>query len=180
MATTAKSLQIFKDIVSMFLGGCRTFAIKMMYMQIVFAAAMLACVIVTLQSSFSVATKTVIVSGFFCVVFQAVFVGRKPFVNLTNFSFTLTFWTSVLWAGLVDKILTALRAVKNGALWGYTLIQAHFAKRLNVLLTAVLRFASLTNPLGTSSGCVTSTANNTMFGGVWHQRLLGRLFRILT
>lgn len=180
MTTPAKRQQVLKDMVSVFLGGCRAFAVNMMNLKVILAAAVLAGVVVALQSGVSVSAEVVIVTGFFGVLLQAVFIRRKPFMDFSNLCFALALGAAMLGAGLVHKILITLRAVKDGAFRGHALIQAHFAKRLSVLLAAVFRFARLTDPLGAASGGVASTANDTLFGGVGHQRLLGRLFRILT
>jgi hypothetical protein len=180
MTTTAKGLQVLKDIVPMFFGRCRSFAVNMMNVKVIFASAVLAGVIVTLQSGFSVSAKAVVVFCFLGVLLQAILIGRKPLVNFANLCFALAFWATMLRAGLVDKILTALRAVKHGAFRSCALIQTHLAERLNVLLAAVLRLASFTDPLGAAGGGVAATANGTVLGGVWHKSLLGRFFRILT
>jgi hypothetical protein len=179
MTTPAKRQQVFKDIVSMFLGGCRAFAVNVVDVKVVFAAAVLAGVLVTLQGGISVSAEAVVIFCFFGVLLQAIFVRRKPFMDFANLCFALALGAAMLGAGLVDKILTAFGAVKDSAFRGCALIQTHLTKRLNVLLAAVFGFTRFTDPLGAASGGVASTANDTLFGGVGHKRLLGRLIHIL-
>jgi hypothetical protein len=180
MTTTAKSLQILKDIVSVFFGGCCAVAVNVMNLKIILAAAVLAGVVVTFQSSVSISPEIVVVAGLLGVLLQTIFVGCKPLVNFANLCFSLAFCATVLWARFVNKIFATLRAVKDGAFWGYALLLPHFAKRLSILLAAIIRLARFADPLCAASGRVTLIANNTMLGGVRHKRLLGRFIRILT
>lgn len=179
MTATAKGLQILKGVIPLLLGGRCAFAVNVMNLKVAFASAVLTGVVIAQKGCVSVASKIVVVTSFFGVLLQALFIGRKPLMDFANLCGSLAIRASVLRARFVNKILSAFWAVKDCTLWCSALLQTHFTQRLHILLTAVFRLAGLTNLLTRAGRRVISTTNNTVFGGVWHKRLLSRLFHIL-
>lgn len=134
MAATAKRHEIFKRIVSELFCGCRAFAINVMNMQVLYASAMLAGVLIALQGGFAVAAEHVIVFGGLCVLFFAFSIKGKPTVDAIKLLGLLATWAAVLRSGSVLKIIAAIRAHQHGANWRGTFSKAKLAQSLSVLL----------------------------------------------
>ena len=154
MATTAKSLQILENIVSVFFRSCRAVAVHVMNVQIVLATAVLAGMVVALQGGFSVSPEIVIVSGLFCVLFFALRIKSKPTVDAFKFFGLLALWASVLRAGLVFKVFSAVRAHQDRANRRSTSRNAKRPQMLSVALGSVRIAASWAGLLVASSGLV--------------------------
>ena len=180
MTTTAKGLQVLKDIVSMFLGGCRSVAVNMVNLKVILASAVLAGVIVTLQSSVPVSPKIVIVAGLLGVLFQALFIADKPFSNLAYLMSLLTAWASFLWARSVLKVLSAIGTVQNGPHRDATLFCTKFAQGFNVLLSLVFWRTAFANLLDRAGRLKYSLTHSASFWFVGHLILLSRNICILT
>jgi hypothetical protein len=159
MTTTAQRQQVFQSVVSGFLGRCSAVAVDVMNVQIIFAAAVLACVLVALQGRISVAAEVIVVAGFLGVLLQSLFVRGKPFVYSPNFRLALAFGAAMLRASGVLKIISALSAHQNGAYRGYATRFTQPSQVRNVFLSCVLRLAYRAHLLRCGSGLVGGAAH---------------------
>jgi len=162
MTPTAQRQQVFQSIVSGFLGRCYSVAVNVVNLQIIFASAVLACVLVALQSSFSIATKESLVLCFFACSFVVLWVCSKPLVNTAHVEFALTFGAPVLNAGSKYKVISAVGALLNRAFQ-----RSASSKGLSLSRRFSLRFFKLSRAAGAgllrcASGCVGHAANNTL------------------
>lgn len=133
MAATAKRHEILKRIVSELFCGCRAFPINVMNMQVLYASAMLAGVLIALQSGFAVAAEHVIVFGVLCVLLFSFRIKGKPAVNAIELLGLLATWAAVLWSGLVLKVIAAVRAQQHSANGNSAFSKAKLAQPLGVL-----------------------------------------------
>jgi hypothetical protein len=154
VARPAQSKQIVQRIVSLVFWCRDAFAINVMNVQIVLATAVLAGMVVALQSGFSASPEIVIVSSLFCVLFFALRIKNKPTVDAFKFFGLLALWASVLRAGLVFKVFSAVRAHQDRANRRSTSRNAKRPQMLSVALGSVRIAASWAGLLVASSGLV--------------------------
>lgn len=133
MAATAKRHEILKRIVAEIFCGCRAFAVNVMNMQVFYASAMLAGVLIALQGGFAVAAEHVIVFGGLCVLLLAFRIKGKPAVNAIELFGLLATWAAMLGSGLVFKIIAAIRAHQHSANGRGSFSKAKLAQPLSVL-----------------------------------------------
>jgi len=115
MTPTAQRQKVFQSVISGFLRRGHAVSINVVNVQIVFAAAMLACVLVALQGSFAVAAKEGIVFVLLAHGLVVLWICGKPLMNAAHVELALTFRATVLYAGLKNKVIAATRALLNGA-----------------------------------------------------------------
>lgn len=166
MTTTAQRQQVFQSIVSGFLGRCHAIAVDVVNVQIVFAAAVLAGVLVALQGGFAVAVKVVVVAGLVGVLFQAFFVRSKPFMNALNFCFALARRAAVLGACSVLKVIATFGAKQDGSSGRLPALAAKLTQSLYVLFSPVGRLAGLADLLRRAGRLVGGFATGANFIGV--------------
>ena len=135
MAATAKRYEIFKRVVAELFCGCRAFAVDVMNMQVLYASAMLAGVLIALQGGFAVAAEQVIVFGGLCVLLLAFRIKGKPAVNAIELFGLLATRAAVLGSGLVFKIIAAIRAHQHSANRRGPFSKAKLAQPLGVLFS---------------------------------------------
>jgi len=179
MTTPAKRQQIFQSVVSGSLGRCHAIAVDVVDVKIIFAAAVLACVLVALQSGFAVASKVIIVAGLLGVLLQPLFVRRKPFVNALNFCCSLARRTTMLGAGFVFKVIAAFWTHQDRSDWGCATGFTQFPQVRNVGKSAVLRLARFTNLLTRIGWLIFSTTHGALAGVVRHVGLQYRNILII-
>jgi hypothetical protein len=180
MTTTAKGLQVLKDIVSVFLGRCSSVAVNMVNLKVILASAMLAGVIVTLQSCVPVSSEIVVVAGLLGVLLQAIFVADKPLANLAYFVRLLADRASFLRSRSVLKVFSAIGTVQNGPCGNAALFCTKFAQGFNVLLSLVFWRTAFANLLDRASRLKYSLTHSASFWFVGHWILLSRNICILT
>ena len=117
VASSAKRNEIAQIVVALISGFVHTIAVHVMHMQVFFASAALACMVVTLKCGGSVATKSVVVLCGCCVLFRKIRVVLQPLVNFFQFFAPLTFLAADLRSGPIFKVITAIFAQKNGSDW---------------------------------------------------------------
>lgn len=186
MASPAKSNKVFERVIPL-LFWCRdALPINVMNVQIIFAAAMLASMVITLQSNGSIAAKAVVVFCLGGVLFQSIFIGRKPFVNAANFTRSLASGASVLRPGYILKVIAALRTHQNCSFFDYAVFYtnavsvifcAFLSKLISAVSTNFLMAASwlvrhttlLANTLGKTISCLPMSFKSARFAAfhVW-------------
>lgn len=180
MTTPAQRHQVFQSVVSGFLGRGHAVAVHVVNVQIVFAAAVLACVLVALQSGLAVAAEVVVVACLVSVLFQPLLVRSKPLMDAANFCLALASWAAVLWARLVLKVVTAFRAHQDRSDRSYATRFTQSPQVLDVLQSAVFGFAGFAHLLAGTGRCVLGAAHGALAGVVRHIRLQSRNIRIVT
>lgn len=115
MTPTAQRQQVFQSVVSGFLGRGHAIAVDVVNVQIILAAAVLACVLVALQSGFAVAAEEGIVLGLLAHGLVVLWIRSQPFVNAAHVEFALAFRAAVLNARSKHKVIAAVGALLNGA-----------------------------------------------------------------
>ena len=141
MAPPAQRQKIADVVVARLTRACYAIAVDVVNLQIVVCSTMLAGVLVSLKGKASIAAKTVVVFGFVGVLFEALFVRGKPLMDASNFRSSLTRLASDLWAGLVNVVFTAVRAIQNCANKRAASFGSQSTKVRNVFLTFMLVFA---------------------------------------
>lgn len=179
MTPTAKCHQIVQIIVSGLSRACHAVPVYVVNLKVILCAAMLAGVIISLQSGFAIPAEMIIVSGLIGVLLQAVFVKSKPFMDSANLRLALALWTSVLWARLVRKILATFRAVQDRAYWSLSLFKSKLAQGFNILLFAVGWLARGTNLLARACRGILNRTHSAFSGVVRHDNLHNRIFLII-
>ena len=162
VTATAERQQVVQSVVSLLLGRGGSLAVDVVNVQVFLAAAMLASVIVSLQSGFTVAAEIVVIAGFFCVAFQSFFVGRKPFVNFGDFGLFLATRASLLRPSKVLKVIAAIRAHEYASDGRSAFLPTVLLKSLAVVFGAIGWPAGRANFLDRSCrlvGCFTNNAN---------------------
>lgn len=166
-------------MISQFFGSGSTFTVNVMNLKTFSRTAMLAPVAVALQCFVAVASKVVVVFGSLSVLCKPLFVGRKPFVNSADFSFSLAGVAAFLRAGAVRELNAAVQAVADRAQRGRAIFDAQRSQGLDIALSAVLRltrFADFLNRSGRLEGNGTQGAG---LGLVRHSNPLNKCFRIV-
>jgi hypothetical protein len=115
MAAPAQRQQIFQSVVSGVFGRGNAVAVNVVNLQIIFAAAVLACVLVSLQSGFPIAAEVCVVFVLFAYSLVVLWVGSKPFVDSAHVELALAFGTPVLNTGAKHEVITAIRALLDRA-----------------------------------------------------------------
>ena len=163
MAATAKRHEILKRVVAELFCGCRAFAVDVMNMQVLYASAMLAGVLIALQGGFAVAAEQVIVFGGLCVLLLAFRIKGKPAVNAIELFGLLATRAAVLGSGLVFKVITAIRAHQHSANGRGPFSKTKLAQPLSVLFGFECVSAGRASFLMASSwlvGCATLHASS--------------------
>lgn len=161
MAPPAQRQKIAHVVVARLSRACYSIAVNVMNLQIVVCSTMLAGVLVALKGKASIAAKTVVVFGFVGVLFKSLFVRRKPLMDASNFRSALARLASDLWAGLVNVVFTAVRAIQNCANRRATGLCSQSTKVCNVFLPFMLVFAAKAHFLARACwlvGCGTNGA----------------------
>lgn len=163
MTPTTQRQQVFQSIVSGFLRRCHAIAVDVVNVQVIFAAAVLAGVLVALQGGLAVTAEMVVVAGLVGVLFQAVFVRGKPVVDALNFSFTLARGAAVLRSCSVLKVIAAFGAKQDGSSGLLPALKAKLAQSLYVLFSPVVRLAGLADLLRRAGRLVGGFATDANF-----------------
>jgi len=166
-------------MISQFFGSGSTFTVNVMNLKTFSRTAMLAPVAVALQCFVAVASKVVVVFGSLSVLCKPLFVGRKPFVNSADFSFSLAGVAAFLRAGAVRELNAAVQAVADRAQRSRAILEAQSSQGLNISLSVILwptRFADFLNRSGRLEGNGTQGAG---LGLVRHSNPLNKCFRIV-
>lgn len=154
MATTAKRHEILKRVVAELFCGGRAFAVNVMNMQVFYATAMLAGVLIALQGGFAVAAEHKVVLGGFGVLLLSFCIDSKPTMNAFKFLGLLAARAAVLWSGLVLKVIAAIRAHQHGSDWRGAFGKTKLAQTLGVLLGLKDTLAGGTGALMATRGLV--------------------------
>jgi hypothetical protein len=179
MTTATKRNEVIQSVISGFLRACCSVPVNMVNVQIVFAAAMLASVVITLQGSLTVSAEVVVVCGFVGVLLQSVFVRRKPLMDSANFIFALAGWAAMLRTRAVLKIIAAFRAHQNCTDRSRASGLTQFLKVFDVFLASILWLAGRANLLAGAGRRILSFTNQTLAIGVGHDLLHSRNIRIV-
>jgi len=141
VASSAESQKIRQGIISKFFRRGDALAIRMMHMQILLGAAVLAGMVVSLKRLMSIAAKVEVIKRPF-LIDSLLFRGytSKPVYFFCLFA-PLATWAPMLRPRLIYKILRAFGADQNGAFRKASGLYAKFFQVLNILLLPIGRDA---------------------------------------